>query len=72
MKRASLSRIGIAIFGIIVWFIPPPDRLTDQTWHLYAILITAIQAEIANALPIHAAALLALAASIFTGTLDPE
>lgn len=71
MRRATLSRIGIAVFGIIVWFIPPPEGLSVQAWHLFAIFITSILAVIVNAMPILVAAVLAVAVSIFTGTLEP-
>ena len=71
LKRRRLLRLATLIFGLAVWFAPVPEGLTDQAWHLFAIFVTAIFAVIVNAMPILIAAVLALVASILTGTLEP-
>jgi DASS family divalent anion:Na+ symporter len=57
------------VFGLAIWFMPVPEGLTPQAWQLFAIFITAIFAVIINAMPILTASVLALSASILTGTL---
>jgi DASS family divalent anion:Na+ symporter len=32
----------VLIFGVILWLIPTPQGLTDNSWHLFAIFISAI------------------------------
>jgi DASS family divalent anion:Na+ symporter len=46
--------------------------LTSEAWHLLALFVGAIAAVMAGALPILTASVLALAASVLSGTLDPE
>ena len=72
LTRRRLLRLATLVFGLAVWFAPVPEGLTDQAWHLFAIFITVIFAVIVNAMPILTAAVLALVASILTGTLEPE
>lgn len=59
-------------FGLLIWFLPHPEAITAQAWHLFAIFITAIFAVIVDALPILLAAILALAAAVLTGTLEAK
>ncbi len=72
LTRRRLLRLATLVFGLAAWFAPVPEGLTDQAWHLFAIFITVIFAVIVNAMPILTAAVLALVASILTGTLEPE
>jgi DASS family divalent anion:Na+ symporter len=66
---ASLATVGLAL-GI--WFSTPPTGLTLQAWRLFAIFAAAIVAVVANALPILAASVLAVAAAVLSGVVDPE
>lgn len=70
--RRRLLQLTTLVFGLAFWFAPVPDGLTEQAWHLFAIFITAIFAVIVNAMPILTASVLALVASILTGTLEAE
>ena len=70
--RRRLLQLATLIFGLAIWFAPVPEGLTEQAWHLFAIFITVIFAVIVNAMPILTASVLALAASILTGTLEAE
>lgn len=70
--RRRLLQLATLIFGLAFWFAPVPEGLTQQAWHLFAIFITAIFAVIVNAMPILTASVLALVASILTGTLEAE
>ncbi|MGI9263975.1 MAG: DASS family sodium-coupled anion symporter [Gammaproteobacteria bacterium] len=69
--RRRLLRLATLVFGLVVWFAPVPEGLTQEAWQLFAIFITTIFAVIINAMPILTASVLALAASILTGTLEP-
>lgn len=71
LKRRLLLRLVTLVFGLAVWFVPVPEGLSARAWHLFAIFITAIFAVIVNAMPILVAAVLAMVASILTGTLKP-
>jgi DASS family divalent anion:Na+ symporter len=65
---ARLVTVGIAA-GI--WFWPVPEGLTAPAWHLFALFVAAIFAVVANAFPILTSSILALAAAVLTGTLEP-
>jgi DASS family divalent anion:Na+ symporter len=67
-----IRQLATLIFGLVIWFVPVPEGLTPQAWQLFAIFITAIFAVIINAMPILTASILALSASILTGTLKAE
>ncbi|MFR1903219.1 MAG: anion permease [Veillonella sp.] len=41
MKKL-LNWIIPAVFGIGLWFIPTPEGLTPQSWHLFAIFVATI------------------------------
>ena len=65
-------RAVVVVLGVGIWFLPHPEPVTAQAWHLFAIFITAIVAVIVNALPILVAAILALSATALTHTLEPD
>ncbi|HXH55642.1 MAG TPA: anion permease [Gammaproteobacteria bacterium] len=54
---------------ITLWYIPVPEGLTLQVWHLFAIFLTTIISIILNVLPMGALAVLALAIAGITETL---
>ena len=66
-----MLKIAVLLFGTIIWFIPTPDGLTCQAWHLFAIFITIIIAVIFQAAPIFTASIIGLAAVVLTHTLTP-
>ena len=43
-KKIKQHHLQILVFiiGLTIWFIPTPDGLTTQAWHLFAIFISAI------------------------------
>lgn len=77
MKTATLGgRVNVKIvatfmLAITIWFVPVPEGLTREAWHLFAIFAAAIFAVIVNALPLLTSALLAGSVAILTNTLDP-
>lgn len=54
-----------------IWFSPIPAGLTSEAWHLFAVFAGAIFSIILNAFPLLTASLLAVAAVVLTGTVDP-
>ncbi|MGH8767041.1 MAG: DASS family sodium-coupled anion symporter, partial [Burkholderiales bacterium] len=54
-----------------IWIAPIPAGLTSQAWHLFAIFATAIFSIIIAAFPLLTASMLAVAAAVLTGTVDP-
>jgi DASS family divalent anion:Na+ symporter len=64
-------RTAVAVFAVGLWFLTPPDGLTQQGWRLFAVFATAIVAVMLNALPILTASVLAVAASVLSGLLQP-
>lgn len=65
-------QLTVLIVGLMIWFIPAPEGLEPQAWHLFAIFITAIFAVIINAMPIFTSSIIALATAVLTGTLTTD
>jgi len=55
-----------------LWWSPPPDGLNLQAWRLFALFAAAIVAVVIGALPILTASVLAVAAAVLTGLLQPS
>ena len=51
-RRVLITRAATAIVGLLLWFAPVPEGLTEQAWHLFAIFAASIFAVIINAMPI--------------------
>ena len=68
----SIKRASPFVFAAVLWFVPHPDGLSPQAWHLFAIFAATIFAVIIDALPILVAAILALATAVLTGALAPR
>ena len=65
-------QLTVLIVGLMIWFVPTPEGLEPQAWHLFAIFITAIFAVIINAMPIFTSSIIALATAVLTGTLTTD
>lgn len=70
--RINFRVIATFLLAIGIWFAPIPEGLTREAWHLFAIFAAAIFSVVINAFPLLTASLLAGAAAVLTGTLDPE
>ena len=57
------------VVGLAMWFVPTPDGLTVQAWHLAAIFVATIIGFILQPLPIGAVALIMVTIATLTGTL---
>jgi divalent anion:Na+ symporter, DASS family len=67
-----VARIATAALLVIMWVSPSPDGLSVQAWRLFAIFASSIVAVVVGALPILTASVLALAASVLSGLLEPD
>ncbi|WP_199752987.1 SLC13 family permease [Actinoplanes sp. ATCC 53533] len=55
-----------------MWFVPAPDGVKQQAWHLLAIFVATIVGIVAKPLPMGAVALLGILATALTGTLTVQ
>ena len=55
--------------GVIIWFIPPPEGVKQEAWHLLAIFVATVVGFIAKPLPIGAVAIIGIMMTALTGTL---
>jgi len=46
----------VLIIGLIIWFIPPPDAINLNAWHLFALFVATIAGFILQPIPIGAVA----------------
>ena len=53
------ATIALAL-TLIIWFIPAPEGVSDNAWHLLALFVGIIAGIIGKALPIGAMAILAM------------
>jgi DASS family divalent anion:Na+ symporter len=67
-----IARIIAIAVALAIWFIPPPGKLTPQAWHLFAIFAATIVSVVIGAFPILTASVLAIAATVLSGTLSPN
>jgi len=70
-RKKLLARLATAAVALGIWFAPPPAGLGLGAWHLFAIFASVIFSVIVGALPILTASVLAVAAAVLTGTLEP-
>lgn len=64
--------LSILSLGIAMWFLPVPDGLTVQAWHMFAIFVTTVVALIAQPVPVGALVVLVIVTCAATGTLTIE
>ncbi|MGS2762122.1 anion permease [Sinomicrobium sp. M5D2P9] len=61
-----------AVVGIVLWFIPVPEGLKENAWHLFSIFVFVIMGIITKAAPMGTMAMLGIALSAFSLVLAPE
>lgn len=71
MPKPILQLLSI-IIGLIIWYLPVPDGLSAEAWHLFAIFAATIFSVLVGAFPILLASILALVAAILTNTLSAD
>jgi DASS family divalent anion:Na+ symporter len=71
--RLALSAGGRLCFaagvGVVIWFMPTPEGVAPEAWHLLAIFVATIIAIVLEPLPMGAVAIFGIAATTLTGTL---
>ena len=72
VRKEHYLQLTVLAFGLLLWFLPTPEGLKPEAWHLFAIFISAIVAVMVNALPIFTSSILALSAAVLTGTLSTK
>jgi DASS family divalent anion:Na+ symporter len=71
-RRTIAVQAATAIVIAGLWLIAPPDGLDVRAWRLFAIFAGAIVSVVVKALPILTASVLAVAAAVLTGLLNPN
>ncbi|RWW99725.1 anion permease [Flavobacterium cerinum] len=66
-KMMALS----ALIGVILWYIPVPEGLTENAWHLFGIFVFIIMGIIVKAAPMGTMAMLGIALCAFSMVLAP-
>ena len=66
------KQLFVLLFGVSLWFVPAPEGLTPQAWHLFAIFISIILAVIIEATSIFTASIIGLGFVILTHTLTAK
>ena len=61
---------GALAVGLFLWFMPPPQGVTQDAWHLLAIFVATIVGIVTSPLPMPAVAMIGIAATVLTRTLD--
>jgi DASS family divalent anion:Na+ symporter len=64
-KRAAIP----ILIGLVLWFVPVPQGLTQQAWHIFAVMVATIIGFIAAPLPIGAVAFISMTIVMLTNTL---
>lgn len=68
-RRFALTSV---LLGLAIWFSPTPAGLQDSAWELFAIFAATIFCVVTGGSSILLAAVVALVATVLTGTLAPE
>ena len=72
MSKQLRSAIIVVFIGCLIWFLPIPDNLTPQAWHLFAIFAATVAALILQPLPIGACAFMAVTFAALSETLKVD
>lgn len=71
-RKNAISFVISIVVGLILWFLPVPDGLTPEAWHLFAIFVATIFGIILKPFPMAVITIFALTAAILTHTLTFE
>ena len=71
MDSKQKKKLAITvIFGLILWFCPYPEGITEVAWHLFAIFAATILGFILQPMPIGAVAFIGVTVSTLTGVVS--
>jgi len=72
MKEIKYTPLLITLaIGLIIWFIPAPEGVKPEAWHLLAIFLATIVGIILKAAPMGTMSMIAIALVALTGVLAP-
>ncbi|MDP8208743.1 MAG: DASS family sodium-coupled anion symporter [Candidatus Electryonea clarkiae] len=72
-RNQSLLKLSICVtLAIILWFLPIPQNMPVQAWHIFAVFISVIISFILRPFPMGAMVLFGLVAMMVTKTLTPK
>lgn len=60
----------VLIIGLIIWFIPPPDAINLNAWHLFALFVGTIAGFILQPIPIGAVAFCGITTGALLGVIS--
>ncbi|MBK5145743.1 anion permease [Budviciaceae bacterium BWR-B9] len=69
MSNNLIKGLVTILIGIAIWFIPVPEGLTPQAWHLFALMVAIIIGFILQPVPVGAVAFIGITAIVLTDTL---
>jgi len=70
-SRSIVIRLAATVIvAVVIWFLPRPDGITAEAWHLLAIFVGTIVGIILEPLPMGAIAIFAITAVTLTQTLS--
>lgn len=70
LRRKRLHTLIPVLLGLVIWFLPAPEGITPQAWHLLAVFVATIVGIILKPYPIGAVAFMGLCALTLTKTLS--
>jgi len=70
-NKALMLALPVLV-GVVLWFVPAPEGVEVQAWHLLAIFIATIVGIIAKPLPMVAVAIIGISVTALTGTLSVD
>ncbi|GEN68387.1 MULTISPECIES: anion permease [Chryseobacterium] len=72
MKEINIKNVAITfIVALIIWFIPVPEGVTQDAWHLFAIFAATILGIILKAAPMGTMCMMAIAFTALTQVVAP-
>lgn len=71
MSKKLQQLLLVFVIGAVIWFLPIPNGVKPEAWHLFAIFVATIVGFILHPLPIGAIALMAASLSGFLKILKP-
>jgi len=72
MKEINSKNIAITFaVALVIWFIPVPEGVSDNAWHLFAIFAATILGIILKAAPMGTMCMMAIGFTAFTQVLAP-
>ena len=71
MTKKMQQLLLVFAVGVVIWFLPIPNGVKPEAWHLFAIFVATIVGFILHPLPIGAIAIIAAALSGFLKVLKP-